>query len=120
MYTPGPFRAEGATVKAITHGSWFKVCRVDGLKYTPEGNADTARQIVAALNQEAAARAMLAALKQIAQLSANYGDAEQPEDEEWDGMQDAYDQGCRAGAWDAAAVALAAIAAAEAADIREG
>ena len=40
--------ADGATVKAVSHGQWFKVTRADGLRHTAEGNAANARLIAAA------------------------------------------------------------------------
>ncbi len=48
QHTPGPWWAEGATVKAWSHGKSFKITRADGLRHTPEGNANNARLIAAA------------------------------------------------------------------------
>lgn len=47
-HTTGPWWAEGATVKATSHGRSFKITRADGLRHTPEGNANNARLIAAA------------------------------------------------------------------------
>ena len=48
QHTPGPWRNEGATVKAISHGIWFKITRADANNYTTEGNEANARLIAAA------------------------------------------------------------------------
>lgn len=63
QHTPGPWRAEGATVKAVSHGQWFKVTRADGLNHTPEGNRNNAAFIVAACNAYDANLARIAELE---------------------------------------------------------
>jgi len=47
-HTPGPYRAEGGAIKAISHGRWFTVARVDRGKFTPEGRENNARLLAAA------------------------------------------------------------------------
>ena len=46
--TPGPWKAEGKSIKAISHGTWFTIARVDYKKLTDEGNAANAQLIAAA------------------------------------------------------------------------
>ena len=48
--TPGPFRAEGTKIKAVSHGQWFTVadCRLP--KFTQEGQEGNAEQFVHAAN----------------------------------------------------------------------
>ena len=58
QHTPGPWRNEGATVKAISHGICFKITRADANNYTTEGNEANARLIAAAPD-------LLAALQEI-------------------------------------------------------
>lgn len=66
-HTPGPWIAEGATVKAVSHGRWFKITRADGLRHTPAGNAANATLIAAAPD-------LLEALKAIAGLARGCDD----------------------------------------------
>ena len=47
-HTPGPWRSEGKSIKAIDHGNWFTIARVESQKLTDEGNSDNARLIAAA------------------------------------------------------------------------
>lgn len=47
-YTPGPWRAEGGSIKAISHGRWFTVARAERKKFTPEGIAGNAQLLAAA------------------------------------------------------------------------
>lgn len=63
---PGPYRVEGRSIKAISHGQYFTIGRADCTKFTPEGNEATARLFAASaelldalqslLNVEGAAR----------------------------------------------------------------
>lgn len=59
-HTPGPWRADGSTVKAVSHGQWFKIARADGLRYTQSGNEANAEFIVRACNSH---EELLAALE---------------------------------------------------------
>jgi hypothetical protein len=53
-FIPGPYRAEGATVKALTHGRWYTLARMERAKLTPEGCAQQARLFAASLDLLAA------------------------------------------------------------------
>lgn len=53
---PGPYRAEGQSIKAISHGSWFTIARVENKRLTPKAKQDTAVLLAAAPD-------LLAALK---------------------------------------------------------
>lgn len=45
---PGPYRAEGRTVKAVSHGRWFSVARVDNPRFTEEAKERTAKFLATA------------------------------------------------------------------------
>jgi hypothetical protein len=46
-YAPGPWRAVGASIKAVSHGIWFTVARAETRKFTGEGTLANARLIAA-------------------------------------------------------------------------
>jgi hypothetical protein len=48
--TPGPYRSDGNTVKAVSHGRWFTLCRVDNKIFTAEGKEANAAFITRACN----------------------------------------------------------------------
>ena len=51
--TPGPFRAEGASIKAVSHGKWFTVARFDGTGHTKEANEQNCAAFASAVNHHA-------------------------------------------------------------------
>lgn len=59
---PGPFRADGNTVKAVSHGQWFTVLRCDNPRFTPEATQRMAAHVAFALNAYAANQQMIAEL----------------------------------------------------------
>jgi len=63
-HTPGPWIAEGKTVKAISHGKRFKVARIDGRQITEQGNEANARLVAAAPELLAALRNLLSLLNE--------------------------------------------------------
>lgn len=65
-FTPGPWRVDGTTVKAIDHGDWFMVAAAGGCRHTEAGNIANAHLI-------AAAPTMLAALEMLEAVMTRLG-----------------------------------------------
>ena len=48
QHIPGPWLADGQTVKAVSHGQWFKIARAENPKITTEAHKVTAKLMAAA------------------------------------------------------------------------
>ena len=42
IHSPGPFRAEGGAIKALSHGTWYTLALVDKARLSLEGRAGNA------------------------------------------------------------------------------
>jgi hypothetical protein len=54
--TPGPWKVFGNSIKAVSHGKWFTIARVEPKLFTREGAQSNARLIAAAPDLLAALR----------------------------------------------------------------
>lgn len=61
---PGPYRAERNSVKAISHGKWFTVARVDNPRFTPEAKERMAEFIAVGPDLYAACQHLLELVEQ--------------------------------------------------------
>jgi hypothetical protein len=68
-HAPGPYRAEGGTIKAVSHGRWFAIAHVVRGLFTAEGRAGTAALL-------AAAPELLESLKEALEVMGTWDDAE--------------------------------------------